>query len=48
MQKKILTGFRLTEDAMSLLDVLVLKLGVCRTAVLELIIREKADSLKEK
>ena len=39
------TSFRLSEEALSLLDLLVRQLGIKRAAVLELIIREKATAL---
>ncbi len=39
------TSFRLSEEGLSLLDRIARQLGIKRAAVLELIIREKADAL---
>jgi len=42
MSDKKSTSFRLTPEARRLLEVLALKFGISQTAVLELLIREKA------
>jgi hypothetical protein len=39
------TSFRLSEEGLSLLDRIAWQLGIKRAAVLELIIREKAEAL---
>lgn len=42
MEKKLPTSFRLSGEALSLLDALSKHLGVSQTAVVEMLIRERA------
>lgn len=43
MERKILTSIRLTPEARRLLQRLAAKLGVSQAAILELLIRQKAQ-----